>query len=194
MDHVIASLEHPDEGWLVAAGTPGNKRFGTLLKAMRIRSGLTPEQLANQAEVHVSFVRGIERGAQAPSLATARALLACMGEQELIEWLSEGPPDLRVLDPEGDATGFQFKAEVQGQNRRKAPLDLTGIKAGLLVFAERGSQLVDGLRDGQAEDAASVPPDERLGRIVRLLPSADVQTLRVIERLLLAAQANEGSV
>jgi transcriptional regulator with XRE-family HTH domain len=194
VDPGIVPLEHPGDGWLVAAGTPGNQRFGSLLKAMRIRSGLTPEQLANQAEVHVSFVRGIERGAQAPSLATARALLACMDEHELLEWLSDGPPDLRMLDPQGDATGFQFKAEVQGQNRRKAPLDLTGIKAGLLLFAERSSQLVDGLRDGQTEDAASVPRDERLGRIVRMLPSADAQTLGVIERLLQAAQADQDSV
>ena len=167
---------------LVAAGTLGNQRFGRLLKNMRMRSGLTPEQLANQAEVHVSFVRGIERGAQAPSLVKARALLGCMDEQDLIEWVEDGPPDLRILDPEEGPTAFQFKAEMQGQNRRK----LAGIEAGLLLLAERGGRLMDEPQEGQANEAASVSADERVGRIVRMLPGADVQTLAIIEQLLQA--------
>ena len=63
---------------LVAAGTPGNHRFGILVKDLRERSSLSPQELAERADVHVSFVRGIERGAQAPSVATARTLLACV--------------------------------------------------------------------------------------------------------------------
>lgn len=178
---------------LVAAGTPGNQRFGRLLKNMRIRSGLTPEQLANEAEVHVSFVRGIERGAQAPSLVKARALLSCMAEQDLIEWMGDGPFDLRILDPEEGPTAFQFKAEMQGQNRRKPPLDLTGMKAGLLLYAERSDQVMDELRGGRTSDAALVSTDERVGRIVRMLPSADVQTLCIIEKLLQASQPSQTS-
>ncbi|BCY07277.1 helix-turn-helix domain-containing protein [Actinoplanes sp. L3-i22] len=103
----------------VAAGTPGNHRFGAILKSLRERSGLSPQQLADQTGVHVSFVRGIERGAQAPSVATARPLLAYLGDQDRIRWLDGDPCDLLVRDPEsGRDVAFTFQAKVKGQNRR----------------------------------------------------------------------------
>jgi DNA-binding XRE family transcriptional regulator len=115
-DDELADYEGP---WQVAAGTPGNLRFGALLKSMRERSGLSPQQLAEQADVHVSFVRGIERGAQAPSVATAHPLLACMKEQHRIQWMDSGPYDLLIRDPgTGRDVAFEFKAKVKGQNRR----------------------------------------------------------------------------
>jgi len=98
--------------WLVAAGTAGNARFGSLLKYLRERSALAPQQLADQAAVHVSFVRGIERGAQAPSVAKAKSLLACMKEQDRIEWTDDGAPDLLITDPKiGRRVAFEFQRE-----------------------------------------------------------------------------------
>ncbi|WP_161557936.1 helix-turn-helix domain-containing protein [Micromonospora sicca] len=103
----------------VSAGTPGNRRFGALLKSMRERSGLSPQELATRADVHVSFVRGIERGAQAPSVATARPLLACLTEQHRIQWRDSGPYDLLIYDSEAERdVAFDFKAKMKGQNRR----------------------------------------------------------------------------
>lgn len=109
-----------DDGPLhIAAGTPGNHRFGALLKTLRERSSLSPQQLADQAGVHVSFVRGIERGAQAPSMDTAGSLLACVREQDRIRWQATGPVDLLIRDPGTDLdTAFAFTAKVKGQNRR----------------------------------------------------------------------------
>jgi transcriptional regulator with XRE-family HTH domain len=103
----------------IAARTPGNRRFGDLLKALRERSGMTPTQLAEQAGVNPSFVRGIERGAQAPSMDTARALLACLREQDRIRWLATGLADLIIRDPltEHDVA-FSFTAKRKGQNHR----------------------------------------------------------------------------
>jgi transcriptional regulator with XRE-family HTH domain len=167
-------LDGNDEGWLVAAGTPGNKRFGQLLKGLRIRSDLTADQLASQAGVHVSFVRGIERGAQAPSVAKAQALLSCLTAQESIEWLPNGPPDLRIVDDHQGVTAFHFKAEVHGQNRRKSAVDVSALQAGLLMA----------IADKQGEQIAATSPDERIGRIVRMLPDAPEYTLVVIEQLL----------
>lgn len=116
----------------VAAGTPGNHRFGALLKSLRERSGLSPQQLAEQAGVHVSFVRGIERGAQAPSVATARALLACLEGQDRIRWLDGGPYDLLIRDPETERdVTFEFTAKVKGQNRR-ALLDSAAVSFSLI--------------------------------------------------------------
>lgn len=182
----------PSEGpLLVAAGTPGNERFGSLLKDLRERSGMTPQQLADQAAVHVSFVRGIERGAQAPSVATAKPLLACMKEQDRIEWTDEGPTDLLIWDPTaGRSVAFEFKAKVHGQNRRK---DIAGARVGLSLLAEVMSQLPD-VVTGAGSGGSTGPEvgdghssaDECIGRIVRLLASADEQALAEIEELLVS--------
>lgn len=132
-DDELADYEGP---LLVAAGTPGNRRFGALVKDLRERSGLSPQQLAERAGVHVSFIRGIERGAQAPSVATAHPLLSCMREQDRIQWMYRGPYDLIVRDTEaGCDVAFEFKATVKGQNRRTI-VDLPGVAAGLSVVAE----------------------------------------------------------
>lgn len=82
---------------------------------------------------------------------------------------------------------------MQGQNRRKQPVDLTGIKAGLPLFAERSGQLLEGIQAAQASEAASVSPNERIGMTVRLLPEADATTLVVIEKLLRAQQSAQAS-
>src|SRR4051812_41465852 len=117
---LVDDVEHAIEGpWQIAAGTKGNQRFGALLKNLRERSGISAQQLAGQADVHVSFVRGIERGAQAPSVATARPMLSCMKEQDRIRWTDDGPFDLLIRDPKsGRDVAFEFKAKVKGQNRR----------------------------------------------------------------------------
>lgn len=121
--------------WLVETGTPGNRRFGALLKDLRERSTLSPQELAERVGVHVSFVRGIERGAQAPSIATARPMLGFVArEQDQVKWMENGPFDLLVRDPKtGRNVAFEFKARVKGQNRRKGPVSVTaGVIAGIL--------------------------------------------------------------
>ncbi|MFK4246154.1 hypothetical protein ACI2KV_25075 [Micromonospora chokoriensis] len=67
----------------------------------------------------MSFVRGIERGAQAPSMDTAASLLARVREQARIQWQATGPVDLLIRDPGTDRdTAFAFTAKVKGQSRR----------------------------------------------------------------------------
>lgn len=126
--------------WRVAAGTPGNRRFGALLRAMRERSGLSPQELADRADVHVSFVRGIERGAQAPSVATARPLLACVTEQHRIQWRDSGPYDLLIYDSETERdVAFDFKAKMKGQNRRTDVDREAAFEAAMVERIERWS-------------------------------------------------------
>ena len=43
------------------------KQFGKRLKTLRRQSGLTQEQLAEQAQVSVDFLSLVERGINAPS-------------------------------------------------------------------------------------------------------------------------------
>lgn len=110
------------------------------MKDLRERSSLSPQELAERADVHVSFVRGIERGAQAPSVATARTLLACVKEQHRIQWVDSGPFDLLVSDPgSGRNVAFEFKAKVKGQNRRTDVL--AGASAFVQMFAQKFQEL-----------------------------------------------------
>jgi transcriptional regulator with XRE-family HTH domain len=192
-DGKLADYEGP---LLVAAGTAGNRRFGALVKHLRERSSLSPQELAEQADVHVSFVRGIERGAQAPSVATAHRLLACMKGQRRIQWMDSCPYDLLVSDPRtGRDVAFEFKAKVRGQNRRTDVGPIANAMLEVLVPATQ--QLLDELGIGQPVGETREPPadvvghagdapahDAAFGRVVRLLAVAEEETLARVERLL----------
>lgn len=43
-------------------------KFGKLVRRLRIASGLSQEALADQAEIHRTYVGGIERGERNPTL------------------------------------------------------------------------------------------------------------------------------
>ena len=109
-----------DEPLLIQAGSAGNKLFGFLLKIYRSDADLLPEDLAKIAGVHAAFVRGIERGAQAPSLETAVALLKPMRSHGRIRWMNDGEDcDLVMFDPTTEKeVAFIFKAVKRGQNTR----------------------------------------------------------------------------
>lgn len=199
-DEELTDYEGP---LLVAAGTLGNCRFGALVKMLRDRSGLSAQELAEQAGVHASFVRGIERGAQAPSVATAHLLLASIKGQGRIQWTDDGPYDLLISDPgTGRDVAFKFKAKVKGQNRR-AEVGLDGAIAGLKLLAAATQQLRSELGIGNPggetrqlqKDAvrqtvegqlrwSTTADDAAFGRVVRLLASADDETLTRVESLL----------
>jgi transcriptional regulator with XRE-family HTH domain len=172
VEEEISDYEGP---FLVAAGTPGNHRFGVLVNNLRERSSLSPQELAEQADVHVSFVRGIERGAQAPSVATARTLLACMKEQHLIEWVGSGPFDLLVRDPgSGRNVAFEFKAKVKGQNRRTDVL--AGPRAGLEALVQAFQQL--GIEQPVIATAGLEALAQRLQQLGIEQPVGDTRELR----------------
>lgn len=158
---------------LVAAGTDGNERFGELLKHYRIGAGLTPQELADKAHVHVSFVRGIERGAQAPSAATAETLLACLTMPYSSD-ASDGS-DLVIRDSEaGKDVSFVFKAKMKGQNRRP---DRDQISYETVPWPWPRS-------NETCVQEADLSRDARLGRAIRMLMNADEETLAALEYLL----------
>lgn len=99
------------------------KAFGDMVKEFRRRSGMDAKELAEKSGVHQSFIHGIERGVQAPSLETAKKIFAAMAdsEQPRIQWdpsLTNGN-DLLLIDPRDESSNyFDFAAEVKGQNNR----------------------------------------------------------------------------
>src|SRR3954454_12093230 len=96
----------------------GNKRttdsrvFGRLLRTQRLQAGLSAAEVAESAGVSASFVRSIERGDQAPSMATAQQILAAL------EVTTVGP-HLILTDPETSETYYvTFVAARKGDNSR----------------------------------------------------------------------------
>jgi transcriptional regulator with XRE-family HTH domain len=53
--------------------------FGKRIRALRMRAGLSQEDLAESAEISVDFVSLVERGINAPSFETLERLAAALG-------------------------------------------------------------------------------------------------------------------
>jgi transcriptional regulator with XRE-family HTH domain len=54
-------------------------RFGARVRALRTSLGLSQEQLAERAEMHWTFVSGVERGVRNPGLNTIGRLAKALG-------------------------------------------------------------------------------------------------------------------
>lgn len=50
------------------------RRFGKQLKQLRLQRGMTQQQLAERADVSISFLGNIERGAKSPTIDTMQKL------------------------------------------------------------------------------------------------------------------------
>ena len=53
--------------------------FGAHIRAMRLRQGLSQEEFAHRAGLHVTYVSGIERGRRNPSLMNIRKIAEALG-------------------------------------------------------------------------------------------------------------------
>jgi len=73
---------------------PLSQRFGEVVRTKRLQAGLSQEHLAEQAELHSTYIGLIERGLRNPTLDTAariaRALNASLSE--LITTSEKGVP------------------------------------------------------------------------------------------------------
>lgn len=54
-------------------------KIGNKIKMLRIKNGLTQEELANRSEISKGFISQIERDLTSPSIATLVDLLQCLG-------------------------------------------------------------------------------------------------------------------
>lgn len=53
--------------------------FGEVLRRLRTEKGLSQEELADESELHRTYVSQIERGLKSPSLETMRRLAVALG-------------------------------------------------------------------------------------------------------------------
>ena len=65
------------------------QRVGLNLQALRRAKGLSQEELAHRADVHQTYLSGVERGRRNPSVLVLARIAAAMGED--IEALTRKP-------------------------------------------------------------------------------------------------------
>ena len=53
--------------------------FGSHLRSLRQGQGLTQEEVAHRADIHVTYLSGIERGRRNPSLRNMRRIAFALG-------------------------------------------------------------------------------------------------------------------
>jgi transcriptional regulator with XRE-family HTH domain len=53
--------------------------FGNHLRSLRTKAGLSQEELADRAGIHVTYLSGVERGLRNPSIRNVRRLAQAMG-------------------------------------------------------------------------------------------------------------------
>ena len=53
--------------------------IGAKIKALRIKNGLTQEELANRSELSKGFISQVESEQTSPSIATLMDILECLG-------------------------------------------------------------------------------------------------------------------
>ncbi len=52
--------------------------FGSYLRSLRTKAGLSQEELADRAGIHVTYLSGVERGLRNPSIRNVRRLAQAM--------------------------------------------------------------------------------------------------------------------
>lgn len=116
--HLGAEVMAEKTVYLVGANTEGCKKLGAAIKACRLSNELAPIALAEMVGIHVSFVRGIERGIQSPSMETAKKIFDALPCEHVdVIWKDDPLVDLIFKQNEVELC-FKFSAEVRGQNNR----------------------------------------------------------------------------
>lgn len=73
--------------------------IGENIKQLRLKFGLTQEELANRAELSKGFISQVERDLTSPSIATLMDILECLGTS-IHEFFSETTKEKIVYKPE----------------------------------------------------------------------------------------------
>lgn len=61
------------------ASDPFLSAFGSHLRSLRRKAGLSQEEVAGRAGIHVTYLSGVERGLRNPSIRNVRRLAQALG-------------------------------------------------------------------------------------------------------------------
>ena len=73
--------------------------IGEKLRLLRIRRGLTQEDMADRCELSKGFISQVERNLASPSIATLTDMLECLGSS-LSQFFSEDKDEKTVFTPQ----------------------------------------------------------------------------------------------
>lgn len=122
-------------------------QIGHKIKELRVRCGLTQEELADRSELSKGFISQLERDLTSPSIATLVDILQCLGTN-LEEFFSHTTPE-QVVFKKGDyfeKTDSELKNKVEwiipnAQKNEMEPI--------LLTLEPGGSTYPDNPHDGE---------------------------------------------
>jgi transcriptional regulator with XRE-family HTH domain len=122
-------------------------KIGNKIKMLRVKNGLTQEELANRSELSKGFISQIERDLTSPSIATLVDLLQCLGSN-LKDFFNEAVDEKIVFSKEdvfvkedGERKNELHWIVPDSQKNRMEPI--------LMVLAEGGASEIDDPHDGE---------------------------------------------
>ena len=111
--------------------------IGAKIKSLRLKYGLTQEELADRAELSKGFISQIERNLTSPSIATLMDILQCLGTSTA-EFFSETPEEQIVF---GKADYFEKQdAELNNTIKWIIPNAQKNMMEPILLTLEAGGE------------------------------------------------------
>lgn len=75
-----------------SAADPFLSAFGSHLRSLRNKAGLSQEEVADRAGIHVTYLSGVERGLRNPAICNVRRLAHALGVPTRELFSFEEPP------------------------------------------------------------------------------------------------------
>ena len=94
--------------------------FGVVLRKLRKRRGLTQEELAEEADLHRTYIGLLEVGRRSPSLRTLRSICVCLGISltEMMAALDAELEPSTVTEVEGVSNTEQIETKTMSHRRQ----------------------------------------------------------------------------
>ena len=114
-----------------------NMDIGSKLKELRILKGLTPEELADRAELSKGFISQVERNLTSPSIATLMDILQCLGTSTA-DFFAESSDEQIVF---GKADYFEkYDPELKNEIKWIIPNAQKNVMEPILLTLEAGGE------------------------------------------------------
>ena len=73
--------------------------FGNHVRSLRKKAGLSQEEIADRAKIHVTYLSGVERGLRNPSIRNVRQLAQALGVSTKEMFFFEEPSPANIEKP-----------------------------------------------------------------------------------------------
>jgi len=123
--------------------------IGEKIKHLRLKLGLTQEELANRSELSKGFISQLERDLTSPSIATLVDILQCLGTT-LQEFFSESAQETKVVFTQADMFEKPDTDDLTGKITWLIPnAQSCSMEPIMLSLAPQGATAIDDPHEGE---------------------------------------------